>query len=441
MPGLALARRYRPAWLRHDLVAGLILTALLVPQGMAYAELAGLPPVVGLYATMVPLLAYTLLGPSRILVLGPDSAVAPMVAAAIIPLAAAGDVSRRVELAGMLALFVGGICVLGGIAKLGFLTDLLSKPVRVGYLAGIAVTVLVSQLPKLFGFSVDGNTFRSELRGFVAGLGETNWRALVIGLSCLAIIVGCKVFLPRVPGVFVAVVAATVIVGQLGLSGEVPVVGPLPKGLPSFSLPTVDAGQLGRLVTAAFAIAVVAFADTSVLSRSYASRLREDVDQNRELTALGAANVATGLFQGFPVSSSSSRTAVAESVGAKTQLTGVIAAVSLGLLLAFATGLFENLPAAALAAVVISAVVGLVDVDTLKRLWRVRRPRRPSRSPVSSPLRSSGCCGASGSPSGSRSSSSSDVRGARTTPCSAGSRGSRATTTSGGIPKPCRSRA
>ena len=373
VPAVAVVRTYRRCWLRHDLVAGLVLTALLVPQGMAYAELAGLPPVTGLYATLVPLLVYAVFGPSRILVLGPDSAVAPLVAAAIVPLAAPGDMTERIELAGMLALLVGGLCILGGIAKFGFMTDLLSKPVRVGYLAGIALTVIASQLPKLFGFSVDGDSFVADIRGFVGGIDQTNWQALTIGLACLAVILVCGAFAPKVPGVFVAVVGATVVVGALGLAGSVAVVGEIPSGLPSFAVPSVSASDLGHLAGAAVAIAFVAFADTSVLSRSYAGRLRQDVDQNRELAALGAANAAAGFFQGFPISSSSSRTPVAESAGSKTQLTGVVGAVSLAVLLAFATGLVKNIPSAALAAVVMAAVIRLIDVDTLRRLWRVRR--------------------------------------------------------------------
>ena len=356
MPGLALARRYRPAWLRHDLVAGLILTALLVPQGMAYAELAGLPPVVGLYATMVPLLAYTLLGPSRLLVLGPDSAVAPMVAAAIIPLAAAGDVFRRVELAGdARPVRRRDLLALGGIAKLGFLTDLLSKPVRVGYLAGIAVTVLVFAAPeavRLFGRRGTPSGVSSEGSSRVSArrTGERSSSGFPVSRSSSA----ARSSLPRVPGVFVAVVAATVIVGQFGLSGEVPVVGPLPKGLPSFSLPTVDAGQLGRLVTAAFAIAVVAFADTSVLSRSYASRLRGGrrsesranrarCSQRRDRSLPGLSRLQQLLEDGGRRVGRSEDAADRRDRGGRPG----------GLLLAFATGLFENLPAAALAAVVI----------------------------------------------------------------------------------------
>ncbi len=373
LPGLELARTYQRSWLRHDLIAGLVLTALLVPQGMAYAELAGLPPITGLYATIVPLAVYALAGPSRILVLGPDSAVSPLIAAAVVPLAADGP-EERVALAGMLALFVGALFVVGGIAKLGFITDLLSKPVRIGYLAGIALTVIVGQLPKLFGFSTDATRLVPQVRDFVSGLDETNGTALAIGVACLAVILACRRWAPKVPGVFVAMVGATIVVGAFELTEHgVAVVGVLPEGLPSFTFPSIDAADVGELVLAAVGVAVVAFADTSVLSRSYAGRLGYDVDQNHELVAMGAANAATGLFQGFPISTSSSRTAVAESVGSKTQLTGLVGAVALALLLLFATGLVKNLPSSALAAVVIAAVLGLIDLDAVRRLRYVRR--------------------------------------------------------------------
>jgi high affinity sulfate transporter 1 len=373
LPGTELARTYRREWLRHDLVAGVVLTALLVPQGMAYAELAGLPPVTGLYATLIPLAVYALVGPSRILVLGPDSAVSPLVAAAVVPLAA-DSADERVALAGMLALFVGALFAIGGIAKFGFITDLLSKPVRIGYLMGIALTVIVGQLPKLFGFSSDATRLLPELRDFVSNLDETNWISLAIGVACLGLILACRRFAPSVPGVFVAMVGSTLVVGAFDLTAQgVVVVGVLPSGLPAFTFPDVELADIGELALAAVGIAFVAFADTSVLSRSYAGRLGDDVDQNHELVAMGAANAATGLFQGFPISTSSSRTAVAESVGSKTQLTGLVGAVALALILLFATGLLENLPSSALAAVVIAAVLSLIDVAAIRRLRYVRR--------------------------------------------------------------------
>jgi high affinity sulfate transporter 1 len=370
VPGLAVAAGYRREWLRRDLVAGVVLTALLVPQGMAYAELAGLPPVTGLYATLVPLLAYALFGPSRILVLGPDSALAPLVAAAVIPVAGA-DPSDRVAVAGVLALMVGAFLLVGAVARLGFLTDLLSKPVRLGYLAGIALIVIADQLPRLLGASTAGATFVDDVRGLGAHLGGVDATTAALGVACLALILAGSRIAPAAPTILVAVGGAAIAVSVFGL--DVAVVGSVPQGLPSATIPSAPVEELGRLALAALAIALLAFADTSVLSRSYASRLGDRVDQNRELGGLAAANLATGLFQGFPLSSSSSRTPVAEAAGARTQLTGVVAATTIGLVLVIGTGLLENIPSAALAAVVIAAVLRLIDLPAARWLLRVNR--------------------------------------------------------------------
>ncbi len=372
VPGVRLIATYRPSWLQHDLTAGLVLTALLLPQGMAYAELAGLPAVTGLYATMLPLLAYFVFGPSRILVLGPDSAVSPVVAAAIIPIAGA-SAAARMETAALLALMVGGILALAAVLRLGFVTDLISKPVRIGYLAGIALTVFVTQLPKVLGIPVSAESFVDAVRELMGALDETDPITLAIGAGCLVVILGVRRMAPRWPGVFFAVVGATVFVAVLGLADDVAVVGPLPQGLPALALPSMSVPDVGALTLSAFAVALVAFADTSVLSRSYATKLHQRVDQDQELFALGAANVAAGLFQGFPLSSSSSRTPVAEAAGSRTQLTGVIAAGALAIVLVVGAGLTENLPQAALAAVVITAVIGLVDLPALRWLARVNR--------------------------------------------------------------------
>jgi len=357
-------------------VAGLVLTALLVPAGMGYAQASGLPPIYGLYATIVPLVMYAIVGPSRILVLGPDSSLVPLIAATILPLAA-GDQAEAVALAGLLAVFSGLLCLLAGLARFGFVTDLLSKPVRYGYMNGIALTVLASQLPKLFGFSIDAEGLIPEARAFVRGVvdGETNLVALVIGVACLLVIFGFKRWRPQVPGVLVAVVGATVAAGAFGLAQrfDLSVVGPLPKGLPSFALPSVSASHLQALVAGAFGVALVSFADTSVLSRTFAIRGGYRVDPNQELLALGAANVAAGFFQGFSVSSSASRTPVAESAGAKTQLTGLVGAMAIALMLLLFPNLVRNLPNSALAAVVISAAIGLIEAAGVRRLYRLRR--------------------------------------------------------------------
>jgi MFS superfamily sulfate permease-like transporter len=265
VPGVLVGLHYQGAWLRGDLVAGLVLAAMLVPQGMAYAELAGLPAVHGLYATMVPLLVYALLGPSRILVLGPDSAVAPVVAAAIVPIAG-DDTDERVALAGLLAILVGGICIAGGVAGFGFVTDLISKPVRFGYLAGIAVSVTVSQLPGLLGFDVEGSGLLDDLVGLVRNLDQTDPTALILGGGALVLIVAARQVEPRIPSALIAMAVTTLAVGWLDLSIET--IGAIPRGLPNFALPNPDSTELGELTLTAFAVALLAFADTSVLSRS-----------------------------------------------------------------------------------------------------------------------------------------------------------------------------
>jgi high affinity sulfate transporter 1 len=376
LPGLQTLRTYHRSWLPRDVVAGIVLTALLVPAGMGYAEASGLPAIYGLYATMVPLVIYALVGPSRILVLGPDSSLAPLIAAAILPLAA-GNEAEAVALAGMLAVFSGALCVLAGLARFGFIAELLSKPVRYGYMNGIALTVLLSQLPKLFGFSTDAKGVVPEAQAFVRGVadGETNTLALVIGVACLLVILAFKRWRPHVPGVLVAVVGATVAVGVFGLAEryDLSVVGPLPKGLPSFQIPSVSFDHLRALVAGAVGIALVSFADTSVLSRTFAIRGGYRVNPNQELVALGAANVAAGFFQGFSVSSSSSRTPVAEAAGAKSQATGLVGALAIALMLLFFPNLVRNLPDSALAAVVISAAIGLIEAAGVRKLYRVHK--------------------------------------------------------------------
>ena len=370
VPGISVARSYRREWLHRDLVAGLVLTALLVPQGMAYAELAGLPPVAGLYATVVPLLAYGLFGPSRILVLGPDSALAPLVAAAVIPLAGSSE-TERVAVAGLLAVVVGALLLIGAIARLGFLTDLFSKPVRIGYLAGIALIVIAAQLPRLLGVSIPSGGFVGNVGDLATRLDTVDPTTAAIGIGCLAVVLVLWWAAPRVPGILIAVGGAMVLVSAFDL--DVAVVGSVPRGLPSLTVPSPSVDDVGRLMLSAVAIALLAFADTSVLSRSYASRLGERVDQSRELGGLAAANLAAGLFQGFPISSSSSRTPVAEAAGGRTQLTGVVAAAAVAAVLILGTGLLEDIPIAALAAVVIAAVLRLIDVPAFRRLLRVNR--------------------------------------------------------------------
>ena len=372
MPGLAVLRRYETAQLPHDLMAGLVLTAMLVPVGIAYAVASGVPGIHGLYATIFPLLAYALFGPSRILVVGPDSSLAAVILAVVLPLSG-GDPARAVALAAAMAIVSGLVCVLIGVLKLGFVTELLSKPIRYGYMNGIALTVLISQVPRLLGFGIDGTDPLRDLREIGRAIvdGRVNPATCTVGIGTLAAILLLRRW-PRVPGLLIAVVAATLAVSVFGLDGPagVAVLGPLPQGLPALSLPGITPADLGQVLVGGTAVAMVAFADTSVLSRSYAARLGTQVDANQEMVGLGAANLAAGLFQGIPISSSASRTPVAEAAGAQTQLTGVVGALAVAALLVLAPDLLEHLPASALAAVVIVAAIGLFEIGDLRRIHR-----------------------------------------------------------------------
>lgn len=375
LPGLALLGRYEASWLPHDLAAGLVLTTMLVPVGIAYAVASGVPGIYGLYATIIPLLAYALFGPSRILVLGPDSSLAAVILAVVLPLSG-GNPQRAVTIASMMAVVSGLVCIVVGLLRLGFVTELLSKPIRYGYMNGIALTVLISQLPKLFGFSIESTGPMRDLATIAEAIirGESNWTAFAIGGGTLATILLLKPF-RRIPGVLLAVIGATALVGLLGLHElyGVKVLGPLPRGLPQFVLPWTNLADLTQIVIGGCAVAMVSFADTSVLSRSYAARIKSPVDPNQEMVGLGAANLAAGLFQGFPISSSASRTPVAEAAGSKTQLTGVVGALAVALLLVFAPNLLQHLPNSALAAVVIASAIGLFEVQDLRRIFRIQR--------------------------------------------------------------------
>ena len=374
LPGVQTLRRYEAGWLRHDIVAGIVLSTMLVPVGVAYAVASGVPAIYGLYATIVPLLVYALFGPSRILVLGPDSSLAAIILGVVLPLSG-GDPMRAIALASAMAIVSGTVCILAGIWRLGFITELLSKPIRYGYMNGIALAVLISQLPKLFGFSIESKGPLRDLWGIGQAIvnGEANMAALALGAGTLAVILllkGSK----RIPGVLIAVVGATLVAGWLDLADAgVAVLGPVPQGLPTFTLPWIGPDDILPVLIGGSAVALVSFADTSVLSRVYAARTGTRVDPNQEMVGLGAANLAAGFFQGFPISSSSSRTPVAEAAGARSQLTGIVGALVVALVLIAAPMLFQHLPFAALAAVVIAAAIGLFEFKDLVRIYHMQR--------------------------------------------------------------------
>lgn len=375
LPGLQVLRHYDIGWLRHDIMAGLALTAVLVPVGIAYAVASGVPAICGLYATVFGLLAYALFGPSRVLVLGPDSSLVALILGVVLPLSG-GDPARAMSLAAMMALVSGTICVLAGSLRLGFVTELLSKPIRYGYMNGIALTVIVSQLPALLGFKIESGALPQQAWALGTALlaGKVNLTSLALGAGTLVSILLFNRW-KGVPGVLLAVAGATVITGGFDLAAQagVAVLGALPRGLPGFALPTIATSDIVPVLLGGLAVALVSFADTSVLSRTYAARTGAFVDPNREMAGLGAANLAAGFFQGFPISASASRTPVAEVAGGKTQLTGVVGALAVVALLSFAPNLLVNLPTPTLAAVVIASAFALIEVADLRRIYRIQR--------------------------------------------------------------------
>jgi high affinity sulfate transporter 1 len=377
VPGLGVIASYRREWLAKDIIAGVVLTTLLVPQGMAYAELAGLPPITGLYTSIMCLLAYAVFGPSRILVLGPDSSLGPMIAATILPLAGAnGDPKRAIALASMLAIIVAAILIVATVARLGFIADLISKPTMIGYINGLALTILIGQLPKLFGFKVDADNFLGEVAGVVKGLahGETVPAAAAVGIAGIVLILVLQRWLPKVPAVLIMVVAAIAATTVFSLADHgVSLVGELPRGFPPPTVPHVRLDDLGLLFAGALGIALVSLTDTISTASAFAARTGQEIHGNGEMMGIGMANLTAGFFQGFAVSTSASRTAVAERSGAKTQLTGVIGAALIIVMIVFVPGLFRNLPSPALAAVVITASLSLADIPGTARLWRQRR--------------------------------------------------------------------
>jgi high affinity sulfate transporter 1 len=369
LPLFVSLRGYRRGSLRADITAGVLIVAIAIPLSMGMAEVAGMPPIAGLYSCVLPLVAYAALGSSRQLVIALDASTAAIVAATVGPLAA-GDPARYAALVAGLALLAGAILAIAGVAKLGAVADFLSEPVLLGYQAGLAIVVIASQLPRMLGVTVEADSTLGLYASSVRSVSVADPATIAIAIEVMVVMLVCRRW-PRVPGPLLAVLAATLLVAAADL--DVTVVGPLPSGFPAIGLPDLAMSDLGDLLPGAAAIALVAAADTLVSSRAFAARNGYEVDANRDLIGLGAANLASGGSGGVTVSASAARTAVAESVGSRSQLAGLAAAVLISLVLLVATGLLRDVPVAALAAVVTVAVLRLFEPRAALTLWRVRR--------------------------------------------------------------------
>ncbi len=372
-PSLDRLLHYQRGWLRLDVIAGVTVAAYLVPQVMAYAQVAGLPPVSGLWAVLPPMLVYAVLGSSRQLSVGPESTTALMTATSIGGLAAA-NTTRYAELAAGLAILVGFLALLAWVARLGVLSELLSKPVLVGYMAGVAVIMIVGQLGKISGLTIEGDTFVAELRSFASQLSDIDTATFVLAMSVLIFMLLVSHYWPKAPVPLLAVMLATgaVAVFNLDASG-IATVGQIPPGLPSLHPPHLTLDDLQALLLPAIGVLIVGYSDNVLTARSFADRNDYRVDANQELLALGTSNIAVGLFQGFPVSSSGSRTAIGDALRTKSQMFSLVAFGCVVLVLVFFSNVLALFPTAALGAIVIFAALRLVDIAELRRFWSFRR--------------------------------------------------------------------
>ena len=374
LPGLVMLRSYQRSWLRADVLAGVTVAAYLIPQVMAYAEgVAGVPAVVGLWAIMGPLAVYALLGSSRQLSVGPESTTALMTAVAVAPIAL-GDGGRYAALAAVLALVVGALCLLGFVARLGFLADLLSKPVLTGYMAGVAVVMILGQLGKVTGVPVEGETVIRQVTSFVENIDQMVGTTLALGLAVLAFLLAVQRWLPRAPGPLLAVLAATAVSVALDLQSEgLSVVGEIPSGFPTVGLPAVEWADIRQILLPAVGVTIVAYSDNVLTARAFADKNGYRIDSNQELLALGTSNLSAGMSQGFPVSSSGSRTAIGDSLGSHSQLYSLVSLASVVVVLLFLRPVLAEFPTAALGAIVVYAALRLVDVPQFRRLAAFRR--------------------------------------------------------------------
>ncbi|MDJ1370494.1 SulP family inorganic anion transporter [Gulosibacter molinativorax] len=374
-PGIAVFQHYERSWLRGDIIAGITVAAYLVPQVMAYAVIAGLPAVVGLWTVLAPMVIYFFLGTSRKLSIGPESTTALMTAAGVGALvSAAGGPERYAEVAAILAIAVGIICLVASIARLGFLTKLLSRPVLIGYLVGIAVLMIVSQLGKVTKIDVSGANTWEEAVSLVSQLGQAHLPTVLLSVAVLIVLYLSNWLVPRAPSSLITLLLAAGVVALFGLERYgLEVIGQVPQELPEPRIPNLGDVDLWALLPYAMGIAIVGFSDNILTARAFASGKGEVIDPNQELLALGAANVATGFLQGFPVSSSGSRTVLGDAAGARTQVHAIVVVVSVIMVLLFAGPVLESFPDAALGALVIFAATQLIDAKEIRRIGRFRR--------------------------------------------------------------------
>lgn len=371
IPGLRVARNYQPAWLSSDLRGGLSVAAVAIPTGIAYAQLVGVPPVVGLYASIIPPVAYAFFGSSRQLIVGPDSATCAMLAAAVIPLAA-GDPTRTTSLTVVLTLMVALMSIVAGLARIGFIANFLSKPILTGFLNGIALSIIIGQMGKLLGFPLQPGGFFRQVYYLVTHLQLTHLATAILGLSVFALLRLMKRFVPRIPAPLVAVAISIAAVYFFDLAGRgIAVIGAVPAGFPAPTIPSVSGHDIASLSLNAVGIVLISFCSAMLTARSFAARNHYEIDANRDLIALGVANITAGLSQGFAISGADSRTAINDAAGSKTQFAGVFAAGAMALVLLFLTKPLAFLPSTTLAAVLISAAIGLMDLGAFRRLYRI----------------------------------------------------------------------
>lgn len=369
IPGLATLAHYQGSWFRSDLAAGLSVAAIALPVGIAYSEIVGVPAILGMYSAIVPLLAYALFGSSRQLMTGPDAATCILVAAALAPMAA-GDTERYLALMVILTLMTGVLYIVAGFARLGFIANFLSQPILTGFLNGVALVIVVGQLPKLFGYDSTVPGFFQRLIEFAAKVGNSHRPTLLLGLALLVTLIALRRFLPRLPGALVVVIIAILAVVLLGLQEQkVAVIGEISATLPAFQLPRITTREWGTLVFDAAGIMLISFTSGVLTAKSFARLNRYDIDSNQELIAFGACNIASGLAQGFPVTGADSRTAVNNNMGGKTQLVGVVAAVAMLLIVFLLSEQLALVPGTALAAVIIVAAAGLIDLPATREIY------------------------------------------------------------------------